>query len=241
MRSKIYTLFIVLMTCNNICGIGILMDITDIRGASASYSFRKLHIGKSRIEESNLNLHVIALSFAGGLRGENSNERTFGNMGLTIGFTPHITNPIEPDQNLYTKDGERITSLDHKGLFLIGSKIRFIGEYPFKRMPSIISSYWYFEIEGGALIPNFKTENGAFGQYFESEDIEPAGFMLFNLGTKFFIIDAFAGIGFITSLYNEGYTFTHDEKHITNNPNETNHFFAQMGIGITLDLFVKSF
>lgn len=240
MIPKIYTLFIILITCNNIYSLGVFMDIKDIRGISTSYSFRNLYISKSHLEENTLKMHVIALSIAGGIKGENSNDHTFGNLGVILGFNPNINIPIKYSQNFYTKKGERITFLDHKGLFLIGGKVRFIEEYPFGNQPSIICSYWYFEIEGGALIPTFQTENGAFGQYFQSEDTEPAGYMLFNLGTKFFVIDLFAGIGFITNLYYEGYTYTHKNKSIINNPDETNHFFAQIGIGITLDIFARS-
>jgi len=237
MRQKIYTLIIILLVCSNTYSIGFLMDFGDIRGVSTSYSFRTLYIGKSHLDDKSIKIHTIALSLAGGIHSEYGSDNTFGNIGFVIGFTPHITSPMDPTQNFYTKKGDRIFSLDHKGLFMIGMKIRFMGKIPIIENLSILSSYWYLELEGGALTPTFQTEKGAFAQYFEKKETETGAYFLFDVGIKFFIIDAFVGIGYLRDLYYEGYNYTHKEKDIANSPDETKHFIAQAGIGITLDLF----
>jgi len=224
----------------------------NFKGISLGYSYKMQYISGMQTEESWIPIHFFHFAIVGNLHSKSSNDDSYyesglGSIGFTIGLANQANNSkLSNNKNFYNPDGARVLafSIEQNDLISYGIRVKYIRPFSKKtkssNIASYINTYWYAEFDWAWFSPTLETENGAFGNYYISEtDVTPM-YISINLGVKIYGINIYCGLSGMDGLYKKGFYFEEpDDKKVKNNAKNTSHFMANIGIGLTLDIWKK--
>lgn len=230
---------------------GFEMSFKDIKGVSLGYSYRPTVIFGNHSSYRMFPMHFFLFNIDG--MGEilssssydsRSGEKTFGGFGFVLGISAEDKYSSINSKDRYYSGYRRVVGLNNeKGdMMFIGGDIRFMIPFPFSSDVSVINSYVNVSIESGFMGLSYTSESGGFDNYVKTKTSEGGYYIGLNLGAKFFIFDFYAGCGGLFGLYNKGIFLksADKERDVSNEPDETNHFVGQFGVGVMIDLHAKT-
>lgn len=220
------------------------MSLHNLRGVSAGYSYRPLVILGTHSDYRMFPVHTFFFNLDGKgsiISSSSSGDPTPGGFGFIFGMSAADKfSPIKSKDRYYS-EYYRITELNNeKGeAMIIGGDIRIMAPFDFSPEPSIVNCYFDATIEMAYMGLSYNAIAGGFDKYVTKKVSEGGFYAGLNLGAKFFFFEVYGGLGGLFGLYKKSIDISlgdDDDEKVSNPPKTTNHFIAQAGVGVVIDL-----
>lgn len=231
-----------------LAALGWEIPIGNIRGISAGYSYRSVAILRNHTDYRAFPIHTMFINLDGkgrltsGYSSSSSDEQlTFGGFGVIFGFSAADKMSAIKSKDKYYSGYRRLSGLNNeKGdMMILGGDIRIMGTFPFSAETSIASSYFDIMFEAGHINLSYNAETGGFNKYITKKVTASGNYFGMNVGAKIFFFEVYGGLGGLFGLNYKGIVLEKKDKTVKNLPEATNHFIAQAGAGVVLDLHAR--
>jgi len=235
-------LYLTLLATSLTAQIGVDLPLENVAGISTGYSCRPFFIFGTKTDVTMYPTHMVFLNIDGLMTSASDQDvEFFGGLGVIAGFS--ATHEKSLLSKNYYSDYYRLTSLNRStgDLMFIGGNLRIMGGLPFSSEYSIVESYFNVSIECAYMGLSYLSEAGGFDNYISKKITESGLYLGLNLGVKLFLVDIYGGVGYLNDFYTKSIDLRSEvddkkDEELSNPPEMSKHFVANLGIGIVFDL-----